>query len=203
MDPCFIHSNESTQKFIWITLKHLQTLFWNRHMVALSQWANAASYQAFHIQLFVQNWNHCVMWYACDLNKLVHFHSSIKTISWTLSMISGVAASIGRPEVHHVDVWPHLNSFTQLCTVAGANALWTLFNSALISFSVKPFICGCLITAQNSFFSILQKIQRLFALIIYRNETSQWIPLKIWQQSTERCYLAKSNVTWVTASALW
>ena len=35
MDPCFVHSNELTQKFIWITLKHLQTLFWNRHTVAL------------------------------------------------------------------------------------------------------------------------------------------------------------------------
>ncbi|KYQ50026.1 Histone-lysine N-methyltransferase SETMAR [Trachymyrmex zeteki] len=35
MDPCFVHSNESTQKFIWITLKHLQILFGNRHTVAL------------------------------------------------------------------------------------------------------------------------------------------------------------------------
>jgi len=35
MDPCFVYSNESTQKFIWITLKHLQTLFWNRYTVAL------------------------------------------------------------------------------------------------------------------------------------------------------------------------
>ena len=45
----------------------------------------------------------------------------------------------------------------------------------------RRFICRYLITARNSFFSILQKIQRLFTLIIYRNETTRWIPLRIWQ----------------------
>ena len=37
-------------------------------------------------------------------------------------MISGVEASIGRPErdASHVDVRPHLNSFTQLYTDANA-----------------------------------------------------------------------------------
>jgi len=38
MNSCFVHSNESTEKFIWITLKHLQTspnLFWNCHMIVL------------------------------------------------------------------------------------------------------------------------------------------------------------------------
>jgi len=95
----------------------------------------------------------------------------------------------------HVDIRPRLNSFTQLYTVAnaGADVLRTLSNSALISFGVKPFIYRCLITARNSFFSSLQKIQRLFALIVYRNETTRWIPLKI--LSAERCYLSKSNVT--------
>jgi len=48
-------------------------------------------------------------------------------------MISGVAASIERPEqsASHVDVWPHLNSFTELYTIANADAdvLWTLSNN--------------------------------------------------------------------------
>ena len=80
---------------------------------------------------------------------------SVKTISWILSMISGVAASIGHSErdASHVDVRPRLNSFTQLYTTANANTdvLWTLSNSALISFGVKPFICRCLITATRFF----------------------------------------------------
>jgi len=51
---------------------------------------------------------------------------SVKTIPWTLSMISGVAASIGCPErggcTTHVDIRPRLNSFTQLYTIANAGA---------------------------------------------------------------------------------
>ena len=37
-------------------------------------------------------------------------------------MISGVAASVGRPELgaSHVDVQPRLNLFTQLYTIANA-----------------------------------------------------------------------------------
>ena len=134
-------------------------------------------------------------------------HRSIK-ISWTLSMISGVAVSIGRLErgASHVDVRSHLNSFIQLYTVAnvGADVLWTLSNSTLISFGVKSFIHRYLITARNSFFSILQKIQRLFALIIYRkfftrNYLTRWIPFKIWYQSIiswEMLLVKKNNVTW-------
>jgi len=39
-------------------------------------------------------------------------------------MISGVATSVGHPErdASHVDVRPRLNSFTQLYTVANADA---------------------------------------------------------------------------------
>jgi len=72
------------------------------------------------------------MWYACGLNKLAHFHSSIsQNNTWTLSMIFGVAVLIGRPErdAPHVNVRSRLNSFTQLYTVAnaGADVLWTFF----------------------------------------------------------------------------
>ena len=65
-----------------------------------------------------KNWNHCAMWYVCGLNKrsCTFTCRSVKTISWTLSMISGVAASIERPErgASYVDVRPRLNLFTQL-----------------------------------------------------------------------------------------
>ena len=96
----------------------------------------------------------------CGFNK-PRTCRSVKIISWTLSMIFGVTASIGRPErdALHVDVRPHLNSFTQLYTVtnAGADVLWTLSNLALISFGIKSFICRCLITARNSFFPFCKK----------------------------------------------
>jgi len=115
---------------------------------------------------------------ACALPLVDHSNQYREFYRWFL------VASIGRPErgALHVDIRLHLNSFTQLYTVpanASADVLWTLSNSAF-SFGVKLFICICWITAWNSFFSILQKIQRLFALIVYRNETTRWIPFKIW-----------------------
>jgi len=141
----------------------------------------------FHTQLFVQNWNHCDM-PMISTSSHTFTRRSVKTISWTLSMISGEADSIGRPEwgTSHVDVRPRLNLFTQLysrkCWCRCAMNLWTLSNSALISFGVKLFTCRCLITSRNSFFSILQKNKdSMDALIVYRNETTRWIPLKIWQ----------------------
>ena len=76
---------------------------------------------------------------------------SVKTISWTLSMISGVAPQLDVPN-EVTCVWPCLNSFTQLYTIANASAdvLWTLSNSALISF-VKSFICRCLMHGTRFF----------------------------------------------------
>jgi len=97
----------------------------------------------------VQNWNHYAMWYACGLNKLAHFHSSISqnNIVNFINDFWRSNLSIGRLErgASYVNVWQRLNSFTQLYTVANADAdvLWTLSNSALISFGVKPFICRC------------------------------------------------------------
>ena len=115
-------------------------------------------------------------------------------------MISGVAASIGCPErgASHVDVWPRLNSFTQLYTVAntGADVLWTLSNSVLISFGVKPFICTCLITTRNSWlFSFCKN-----AKIVRFNRLQKWNHAMNFAQNLTliswRCYLLKSNVTW-------
>ena len=180
MDPCFVHSNESMQKFIWIMLKHLQTLKSSHNRAYSPQWANAApilpiafSYPIVRAKLKLLCHVIC-LW----LQQLAYFHSSVKivdfiddfwrSLNWTSRMR---CITCGRPR---------LNSFIQLYTVAnaGADVLWTLSNSALISFSIKPFICRCLISAWNSFFFILQKIQRFFALI-YRNEITRWIPL--WQ----------------------
>jgi len=56
MDPCFVHSNELTQKFIWITMKHLQHCF---EIVILSRlWSTVSKRgthlaELFHSQLFV------------------------------------------------------------------------------------------------------------------------------------------------------
>ena len=152
------------------------------------QWANGTylADRLFHTQLFVQNWNHCDM-PMISTSSHTFTRRSVKTISWTLSMISGEADSIGRPErgTSHVDVRPRLNLFTQLYSrkrwCRCAMNLWTLSNSALISFGVKLFTCRCLITSRNSFFSILQKNKDSMDALIYRNETTRWIPLKIWQ----------------------
>ena len=50
----------------------------------------------FFIPNYSCNWNHCTMWYTCSLNKLAHFHSSIRQNN-IVDFIddSAVAASIG------------------------------------------------------------------------------------------------------------
>ena len=157
-----------TQKFIWITLKHLQTLFWNCHTVALMIHSKRGTHLAdsFFIPNCLCKIELCYvicLWpqQARALSLVDQSKQHRGLYQWFL------AASIGRPErgASNVDIWPCLNLFTQLYTVAnaGADVLWTLSNSALISFDIKLFICRRLITARNSFFSILQKIQRLFA----------------------------------------
>ena len=116
----------------------------------------------------------------------------VKTISWTLSMISGVAASIGRLErdASHVDVRPCLNSFTQLYTVVniGADVLWTLtrlwFLSALNLSYVDVW------SLHETHFFPFCKIQR-FALIVYRNESMRWIPQNLTVISWEMLLVKK------------
>jgi len=88
MDPCFVHSNESTQKFIWITLKHLQTLFWNRHTVALM----IHSKRSIHLadSFFISNYSCKIeITMPCDMpaastSSRTFTRRSVKTISWTL-----------------------------------------------------------------------------------------------------------------------
>ena len=115
MDPCFVHSNESTQKFIWITLKHLQILFLN-HTVARSTVSKRGTHLA--DSFFIPNCSCKIeITVPCDMpvvstSSRTFICRSVKTISWTLSMISGTAASIGHPEqdASHVDVRSRLNS---------------------------------------------------------------------------------------------
>ena len=116
-------------------LKYLQTLFWNRHTVAYSpQWANAAP----SCRAFLPNCSCKIeITVPCDMpvastSSRIFIRQLVKTISWILSTISGVAISIGCPKrsASHVDVRPRLNSFTQLYTVANAvhypTRLWFL-----------------------------------------------------------------------------
>ena len=120
------------------------SLFWNRHTVALMIHSEQTRYPSCRHSFFISN---CLckieitVWYACGLNKVfAQFHSSISqnniadfivNFSWFFGI-----AEIGCPE--RVDVRPRLSSFTQLYTVANADAdvLWTLSNSALISFDI-------------------------------------------------------------------
>jgi len=143
MDLCFVHNNESTQKFIWIMLKHLQTLFWNHHTIALIV---TMSKRGTHLadSFFIPNCS-CKIGtpVSCDMpmasiSSLTFTLRSVKTISWTLSMMSDVAISIERPErgASHVEI--HSPNCIQLQTLV--QMLWTS-NSALISVGVKPFIC--------------------------------------------------------------
>jgi len=117
------------------------------------------------------------MWYACSLNKLAHFHSSIK-----ISMISGVATSIEHPErdASHVDVLPRLNSFTQLYTVTNADAdvcyehpirLW--FLSALNLSYVDVWSLH-----ETRFFPFCKKYKGCSSTEM---KPCDEIPLKIWQ----------------------
>ena len=90
MDPCFVYSNESTQKFIWITLKHLQTLFC-RHTVALM----VHSEQTRHLanSFFTPIIRAKLKSLPCDMSVVstssrTFTRRSVKTISWILSMIT-------------------------------------------------------------------------------------------------------------------
>jgi len=111
----------------------------------------------------------------CDMPMAVSTSSrtrrSVKTILWTLSMQPQLdvpnEVTYGCMTMFkfiHPIIYNH-KQLVQICS--------TLTNSALISSGVKLFICRCLITARISFVSVLQKIQRLFALIIFRNETTR------------------------------
>jgi len=160
MDPCFVHSNESTQNYVKTS-------------------PNIVLNCSYKIEITVP------LWYAYGLNKLAHFHSSISQNNIMDFIDDFWKQPIGCLErgASHVDVRSCLNSFTQLYTVAnGADVLWKMYYPTRLSFrffSSVDFLnlsYRCLIIALNLFFSILQKIQRLFALIVYRNKTTRWIP---------------------------
>ena len=140
---------------------------------------------------FMQNWNHCAMWYAyiwpqqaralslVDQSKQyrgfwiddkIHNFCRLSSLNWTSRTRYITCRCTTRFKFIHPTVYSH----KRWCRCA-----MNIIQLALISFGVKLFICRCLITARNSFFSILQKIQRLFVLIVYRNKM-RWIPLKIW-----------------------
>jgi len=131
MVPCF--RPVMNRKLGWNISKHcFEIIIQSRYG---PQWANAAlilpitfSYPIVHAKL--KSLCHVIC-----LNKLVHFHSSrsVKTISWILSMISGVAASIRRPErgASHVNVRSCLNSSNciqslQMCYEHYPTRLWFL-----------------------------------------------------------------------------
>jgi len=127
-------------------LRWNQTLFWNRHTVADPQWANATSILpitfSYNCSCKIEITVPCVIW--PQQVRALSFVNQSKQYRFDFIDDFCVAASIGRPEqgASHVDVRPHLNSFIQLYTAnVSADVLWTLSNSTLISFGVKPFIC--------------------------------------------------------------
>ena len=120
---------------------------------------------------FIPNWSCKIeitaMWSLC-LNKLALSLRSVKTIS-TLLMISGMPQLKFRTRCITC-VRSRLNSFTQLYTVANADAnmLRTLSNSALISFGVQP-LCRYLIT-KLVFFHFAKNTKVVRFNRVYRNE---------------------------------
>jgi len=193
MDSCFVHSNES------IHLYYVKSI--SKHcfeIVIRSRLWSTVSKRSTHLadSFFILNCSckieitvPCDMPVKC-LNKLVHFHSSISQNNIVDFINDFWAASIGYLErgASHVDVQPRLNSFSQLYT--SQTLVQICYEHYPLRFwflSALNLSYRCLITARNSFFSILHILQRLFALIIYRNETTQWIPFKIWQLRDATC----------------
>ena len=160
----FRFSNDSIQKFIWITLKSP-----NIFEIITSCLRSTVNKRGTHLadSFFILNCSCKIeITVPCDMpvastSSRTFTRRSVKTISWILSMISDVAASIGRLErgASHVRSFKFIHPIVYSCKLyTGVDAiqhvLWTLSNSALISFGVKLFICRCF-TARNSFLSIL------------------------------------------------
>jgi len=91
-------------------LKHLQTLFWNRHTVALMVHSERTRPTLlFHHPIVRAKLKS--LWYACGLNKLAHFHSSINQNNivnfindfWRSSLNSDVPN-----EMYHMWMYDHV-----------------------------------------------------------------------------------------------
>ena len=115
VDSCFVHNNESTQKFIWIIVETSPNIVLkSSHGRAYgSQWANAApilpiafSYPIVRAKLK----SLCHDMSVASTSSRTFTRQSIKTISWILSMISSVAVSIGCPErgASHLRMYDHV-----------------------------------------------------------------------------------------------
>jgi len=92
MDPCFIHSNESTQKFVWITLKHcfeIVTRLRLRSTMSKRGTHLADSFFIFNCLCKIEFTVPCDM-LVVSTSLRTFIRQSIKTISWPLSMIFGI-----------------------------------------------------------------------------------------------------------------
>ena len=96
MDLCFVHSNKSTKKFIWIETSRNIVLKSSHGHAYDPHWANAATCIHLVDSFFVPNYS-CKIKITVPCDMLVASTSSrtfIRSkILWTLSMISGVGAN--------------------------------------------------------------------------------------------------------------
>jgi len=159
MNPCFVHSNESTQKFIWITLKSSPNIVLKSSRSHLWSIVNKrGTYLA--DSFFISNCSCKIeITVPCDIpvtsTSSRIFTRSVKTISWIID-----------------DFWHSNLNWTSRtrCITCGCTFKFiypiiyrkrccrcAMNIPTLISFGIKPFICKCLITARNLFFFILQK----------------------------------------------
>ena len=143
---CFVHSNESTQKFIWNSLR------WNisKHcfeIITRSRLWSTVSKRGTHLadSFFIpncscKNWNHCAMWYVCGLNKrsCTFTCRSVKTISWIFFIDDFWRSSLNWTSRTRCITCGCTTTFKFIHPItvvnAGADVLWTLSNSVLISF---------------------------------------------------------------------
>jgi len=171
MNPCFVNSNESTQKFIWITLKHLQILFWNRHTIALmihSEQTRHPSCRCF----FISNSSCKIEIVSCDMPQQVCALSLIDQSKQYHDFIDDFWRSSlnWNPEWGALHIRPRLNSFIQLSQTL-VQICCEHYPTVLISFGIKPFIYRCLITAylETRFFHFAKK-----AKIVRFNRLQKW-----------------------------
>ena len=103
------------QKFIWITLKHLQILFWNRHTIALM----IHSEQTWHPScrcFFISNCSCKIEIVSCDMPQQVCALSLIDQSKQYHDFIDDFWRSSlnWNPEWGALHIRPRLNSFIQL-----------------------------------------------------------------------------------------
>ena len=159
MKPRFVNSYITSQKFLWITLKHAQTLLRRNHTSPLL-WSTVSKRGTYLADSFLMPKHSCKMYhtrptkmFTVPLNSRTFNRRSLSTMLWILSIISWEVTSFGRPGrsaslMNHAMRWSRLLIIS--CELFFSFFYW--FSSWKIMFNnytKLAFFHGFLLTMKN------------------------------------------------------